>query len=635
MEAGYGLRIKRLKIENFRGVKEAEIIFPNHCVILGQNNCGKTTIVEAIALTLGREKLVHQIDDYDFHGGFFDECDPLAKRFSIKVVLIGFPNNDPIENSEWFNIQNAGLESWWDNELNQLHSKQPDDLNDYIGVRYFLATELACCGFYDEDNCEFNTIRYFVDGECDPAAGDPHNIVPKKFFKEIGIFLLPSRRMWDKTLTFNASSFIKLLRESNAIPSEIISELRNSFANIEPPPERIGDDTKSPQETDFGKLISSVENGLKNNRLINSSVDTKLLYRPTELDVKSILTNLMPHIKNPDGSRIPISRQGSGLLALQNLLLLIEFAKKRREIGRGLIFLIEEPELHLHPGLQQRIIQVARGYANQVIVTTHSPHVACSYSASEVIVLRKVDGFLTQEPLVPEKIPDKKKNLIKSYFYNDRLAFCGSIMGSSVIVPEGARDAGWLTMIKSLGERYEAETNLKSNIMLNRSPSTFTIIRTKDSQVVDTFQELKRLGCRTIPLVDGDREGQMYVAKLSNFGAQRIIRWNYNVKVENIVAWVIEPCIIDKEKTLKELFETNESLDKLKISQLLLGKFKKQTIIHEHLIAEASEIQQVRERAWELSCDLSTLCEGDNSNGLHLRWTEDPNLKGCFILKSC
>ena len=46
--------IHRLKISGLRGVKSANVILGKHSVLVGSNNNGKTTIVEALALLLGR-----------------------------------------------------------------------------------------------------------------------------------------------------------------------------------------------------------------------------------------------------------------------------------------------------------------------------------------------------------------------------------------------------------------------------------------------------------------------------------------------------------------------------------------------------------------------------------------------------
>jgi putative ATP-dependent endonuclease of the OLD family len=47
------MRIARVKIGNFRGISEAEIPFSGHTVLVGDNNSGKSTVLEALDLVLG------------------------------------------------------------------------------------------------------------------------------------------------------------------------------------------------------------------------------------------------------------------------------------------------------------------------------------------------------------------------------------------------------------------------------------------------------------------------------------------------------------------------------------------------------------------------------------------------------
>ena len=62
------MRVARIEIENFRGIKQAKLLFPKHGVLIGDNNTGKTTILEALDLVLGPDRLNRQpaIDEHDF-----------------------------------------------------------------------------------------------------------------------------------------------------------------------------------------------------------------------------------------------------------------------------------------------------------------------------------------------------------------------------------------------------------------------------------------------------------------------------------------------------------------------------------------------------------------------------------------
>jgi predicted ATP-dependent endonuclease of OLD family len=52
------MRVSNLRIENFRGIRSGFVSFGKHPVFVGDNNTGKTTLIEALTLLLGRERLV-------------------------------------------------------------------------------------------------------------------------------------------------------------------------------------------------------------------------------------------------------------------------------------------------------------------------------------------------------------------------------------------------------------------------------------------------------------------------------------------------------------------------------------------------------------------------------------------------
>jgi predicted ATP-dependent endonuclease of OLD family len=48
------MKVARLSISNFRGIKNAEFHFNGHALLVGPNNVGKSTVCEALDLVLDR-----------------------------------------------------------------------------------------------------------------------------------------------------------------------------------------------------------------------------------------------------------------------------------------------------------------------------------------------------------------------------------------------------------------------------------------------------------------------------------------------------------------------------------------------------------------------------------------------------
>jgi len=97
------MHIVRLKIRGFRGVRSADVALGRHAVLVGPNNSGKTTTIEALALLFGRDRLVRRLTEHDFHGSAPDE----ATRILCIATVTGFRPNDPHHHSSWFNPERA------------------------------------------------------------------------------------------------------------------------------------------------------------------------------------------------------------------------------------------------------------------------------------------------------------------------------------------------------------------------------------------------------------------------------------------------------------------------------------------------------------------------------------------------
>ena len=210
------MRICQLEIENFRGIKKGKVVFPDHAVLFGPNNVGKSSIIEALALLFERERLTRQVSDWDFHGG----SPKPESRFFIIGTITDFaapPYDEPENFPKWF-LGDAARPVWW----------QPEARVVSVALDRPAAAKLACqialCVRYEEESCEFEPIRYFYHGPCDPFT-DSVTKLPAALLQELGVFLLPGNRQWDKLLSFGSSSFLKVLKSAGAIPGTAVEIL--------------------------------------------------------------------------------------------------------------------------------------------------------------------------------------------------------------------------------------------------------------------------------------------------------------------------------------------------------------------------------------------------------------------------
>lgn len=103
---------------------------------------------------------------------------------------------------------------------------------------------------------------------------------------------------------------------------------------------------------------------------------------------------------NPEGEKLPIFKNSAGKIFNINQLssgekqLFVRAMALRMLNANNSIILIDEPEISMHPGWQQRIVRVYEkiGNNNQVIIATHSPHVVASVPKESVKLLKRENG---------------------------------------------------------------------------------------------------------------------------------------------------------------------------------------------------------------------------------------------------
>lgn len=572
------MRICQIEFRNFRGIRQGQIVLPQHTVLLGANNAGKTTIVEALTLLFGREKMVSPISDWDF----FEGSPKPESRFYVIATITGFRSNEPTDVPDWFIGQDVAQPVWW-NEENGSLSMEADPPPDSE-----LATQIAMAGRFDEDSCEFETLRYFYYGESDPFT-DGCSLVPGRLLQQVGLFFLSGNRDWDKLLSFRSSSLLKVIREYGALPGKAIEELKKQLKS---------DVAKVEDSEPLSEILEAATKELQSFLLIDYS--SKMAYRPTSLDAYAVLQSLVAHVVRPNDVLIPVSRHGAGMISLQAFLLLLAFAEHRRTVGQNFILAAEEPELHLHPSLHQRLVHRIRSASVQSIVTTQSPNVAADYQPNEVVFVSNADGNLTAKRLRTMPLKEIPSNSVRNLYLGQRTAFYEALMGYVILVPEGQYDYEWLLLWQRLAQSY-----LGASERFDLRP--MTLLPTSDAAVAESYMEIAQFRPDAVPVIDGDAAGAKYLNELKNTlpPQARVIQYGDKAAVECLSAWILEPALSAPLPIMRELLE--DLAPNLQNLQKALINKKKDRELHEKLVWEALEVEGCCLRACEFLQDLASI----------------------------
>jgi putative ATP-dependent endonuclease of the OLD family len=310
---------------------------------------------------------------------------------------------------------------------------------------------------------------------------------------------------------------------------------------------------------------------------------------------------LVPHYQFEDGPSLPAARQGTGLVSLQSLALLLEIGRSRKKDRKSFILALEEPELHVPPGLQRRLIGDAAAVSDQILCTTHAPRVAAFFDAASIqILIRNEKEQLEGRQLAAQKMVQDKNALIQ-LFTDQRMRLIEALMALRVLVPEGRIDFEWLRLLLDIVETGERSLSLDEN-PIPPFGSVVGVVPTKDSSVIPTFERLSTLHQGVFVLVDGDDAGDGYIKDLAALETPpaTIVQWPNGWGIEEALAWAIEadpdalPAIAERlERTYRDVAAL---LADLRNKSAATGGLKEHYMAHEEIAGAMKNHPKVVER---------------------------------------
>jgi putative ATP-dependent endonuclease of OLD family len=587
------VHIVRLKISGFRGVRSAEVALGRHVVFVGPNNSGKTTIIEALALLLGRDRLVRRLTEHDFHGSAPDE----TARILCIATVTGFDHNDPQHHPAWFSAD-RGVDKWFDPKAKTI-SANPDAQHTELAVQIGFAAR------FDLDELQAETLRFFVDEEAtlgDPFAEDAHlRTVQAKALQDMGFFLVPASRTWDRWISFASELFRRVVATRGDMPAQAV---RTERQRLWMPAEG----ARLEDQPGLSEIVNSVNEELRG--LIAGA--PKLQLRLTGTDSDSVLESVVPHFSQGTGPTLPSLRHGTGLVSLQSLLLLMQFGKARAEASKSFVLAVEEPELHIQPSQQKRLVNRLNALCDQTIITTHSPIVAAMFPASDTLFIETREGILTSKPLM-DPVPAQPTNHQQHLLYAWRQKLVDALMHECLLIPEGVSDVAWLEALQSAVELHQSWQDVGAGGPLL---STFVgIVPTIDAKVADTFTLVGAVHSRVSILLDGDNEGRGYfeAVKTAATPPHCVVFWPVGWAMEHMVTWIASADEAGMLVSLSDALGTPLANKEALTDYLLTRKSYAPT--HESTVVTIVASLACRARAAQLLNALcSVLCDPANTN---------------------
>jgi putative ATP-dependent endonuclease of OLD family len=493
------MKISQVIIENFRGIKTANILFPKNGVLIGDNNAGKTTIFEAIDLTLGPDRLnrTPPIDEHDFYRGKYrpisekNRCGDISPAASEGIPL----RNGVAEESEVvgdieppkikIEVTIADLNEeqmgkfgdyieFWDSGSNTLFNRP-----DPKGVDAKTITEalrVTFLGWYDPEEDDFEGKTYFTRSLSESEKPDQFS---KKHKQACGFLYLRSLRTGSRALSLERGSLLDIILRLKEVRPQMWEDTINTLANFS---------VASAPELGISGVLESINTALKKYVPKEWGIEPHL--KVSTLTREHLRKVITAFIATGEGSHAaPFYRQGTGTINMLVLAMLSQIAEDRQNV----IFAMEEPETAIPPYAQKRIVHEVRNLASQALFSSHSPYVIEEFSLEETIVLgRNADGVIARYPI---SLPDSVK--LKRYRQEFRTRFCEGLLARRILIAEGATEATAFPVVC----RRLAELSPKTYSSLE-ALGICTIDAGSETNIPDMAKLYRDLGKRTFAICD-------------------------------------------------------------------------------------------------------------------------------------
>jgi len=355
------MKVNLLSVQNFRCLKDMEIPLGDTTVIIGENNAGKTAIIDAlrIALTRGTSRGSSVFSEYDF----YMETEDSDPRSGIEIELR--VNFQETEENEWSDemIQSLG-------EVAQLEPQS--------GIQ---SVHIRATSSYDSTTKSFAYDWQFLNNQGSAIPGKSWaNLLLVRQLSPL-FYLSALRDPRDEFST--RSKFWAPILKSIEVPDEKREEIEGALEGLN---EQLlsGDPKIGRVTTTLGQM----------NQILDPSGDGKIKIRALPLKPWDLLSKSEIVAKTKaNGSWLPLQSHGQGAQSLSILFLFKAFVehllKETYEDDSEPILAMEEPETHLHPQAARALWQRIEALPGQKIITSHSPYFVQHVPFKKLRVLRR------------------------------------------------------------------------------------------------------------------------------------------------------------------------------------------------------------------------------------------------------
>ena len=400
--------ISQVHLKNYRRFHDAVIPLRPHSILIGENNAGKTSLLELLDFLLNPSRRGLFIADTNLSHGMETETVP------IEVTLTLSP---------------------WPGE--QFESVERGILDPHVDI-YGGGRERVLLKLVHQFDLEQGTTRTRIrfikaDGEDDGGFSlAKRNDIP---FFTIAAMRDPSRELGERRGTWARLMGMLEIEQSKrdevrALGEEIGSKVLETV---------LGDRTFEEAKRVLSDVIGAA---------LWPEGQGDLSFSATPADYRDLLRSLEILVKNPgDKESMSILSQGDGTQSMAVAALLLSYVVALGYNDPKVA--IEEPESHLHPHAVRSLTRYLGSLQHQTIISTHSTFVTDVADPEEIILLKRRGARSIAQTIKPGHFTQAEKLQLARHIHGATSEF---FFAKAVVLVEGASEVSTLPIFaKALG----------------------------------------------------------------------------------------------------------------------------------------------------------------------------------------
>lgn len=334
------LLLRRVVIENFRGLKNLSLELDETTVLIGENNCGKSSVLDAIKLCLSRNVRGNPFEDQDHHLGSSTAAPGDAG--AIKITL---------------HFRESTIGEWPAEVIQALPDAAVFDASGLYNVIFLVTSS------YDHAIKDFVTSWDFLDPTGKALLKAKRSSTLSSLQGLFNVFYLTAFRDASKDFSPKSAFWGPFLRNpliSDSVKDDLEKELaalNTKILNAEQRLKQVG--------ANLGKAQKVVSLG-KADTVSIDAIPSRIW---------DMLSRAQVNVAAITGASLPLLKHGAGTQSLASIFLFQAFLAAG--IGKvdpfaSSLLQIEEPEAHLHPSAVRSLWPTLSASSEQKIIATHS-----------------------------------------------------------------------------------------------------------------------------------------------------------------------------------------------------------------------------------------------------------------------